>query len=301
MTRLRRGPEAPSWRWGAPGWLVAVATAAVYLACLPAFASAESAPPMCQLRYAPDYAAQLAAMPHADPPPEGELPFGPRNFSMHWIDLAPYVLEGSHFGYRFAGKNSGFRVLQLGWRATATLRAVDADGRVRKVIGTRRWEAGRVKDLDPLEIAFPADRPGFFRVDLHFETIHGRKLGAYREYFRVLRRSVNVAVAVNDATVHPGESVYGLLENRGAGRIVAPGFLGVERNEAGSWVEVPQPPSPESVAGTTWWVGTGEVARCQRLDLPLDATPGSYRFTALVYAVNSQKHIAVNGEFEVVP
>lgn len=297
MTRSRRGPEGSRRRRLAPVWIVGVLLAA--LACAPA--AAAEAPSFCRERLVRDYEAPLREMPHQHPPPQGELPFGPRNFGIHRIDRSPLAFEGSRFGYRFGGKHERARVLSLDWRAFAIARAVDASGRVKRTIGTRRWRVHRIKDLEPLEIAFSADHPGFYRVDLRIVTLDGRRHVAYRDYFRVLRRSNQVEIEVSAESVRPGETVWGLLENPGAGQLSTHGYLDLERAEGNAWAPVPLPPSPESVMGVTWLIGPGEVGHCQRWDVPADAPPGAYRFSTQVNLANTQKKVTVTGPFTVAP
>ena len=297
MRRSRRGPKgSPRRRW-AP---VCVA-GAFLVALLCTAAPAAAAPPaFCLEPYARDYEAPLREMPRQDPPPEGELPFGPRNFVIHRIDRSPVALEGSRFGYRFGAKNESFRVLDLNWRARATALAVSPNGRVRRVVDSRQWRVRRVKDLDPLQIAFPAEHPGFFRIDLRLATLDGRKRASYREHFRVLRRSTDVAIRLNGESFRPGEAVFGLIENRGAGKIIVPGWLELERAEGAAWAKVPQPPSPEFVMRDRWWMWPGEAARCHRFDVPAGTAPGRYRFSASAYVVNEQRRRTIAAEFQVV-
>lgn len=303
MRRSRRGRSLRSRRWGAPG-CIAVALASALLACLPAGVAAESPPvppEMCGREFVRDYGAPLQAMPGADPPPQGELPFGPRNFGIHRVNRSQLPLEGSNFGYRFSSKNAGSRVLQLGWRAVATFRRVSPAGGPRRVVAVRSWQVRSVKDLSELELAIPADRAGFFRVDLHLATLGGRTLARYRDYFRVLRRSNDVGVAVSAPAFRPGEAAYGQVANAGAGMIIFPVFLEVERFDGNAWVEVPQPPSPASVADERLLMSSGEAGRCHRFDVPLDASPGLYRFLASVYVTNLQKRQTVTAQFQVQP
>ena len=63
----------------------------------------------------------------------------------------------------------------------------------------------------------PAERPGFYRVDLRIKDLDNSKGVTYRQYFQVLRRSVVVVIAVSTSTVPPGESVYVRVFNRGGG------------------------------------------------------------------------------------
>jgi hypothetical protein len=297
VTRSRRGPEGSPWRRLAPVWVAGVLLAS--LVCAPV--AAAEAPPFCHERLVRDYEAPLRELPHRHPPPQGELPFGPRNFGIHRIDRSPLAFEGSRFGYRFGAKNERARVLNLNWRVSAVARVADASGRVKRAYGVRRWRVHRVKDLEPLEIAFPAVHPGFYRVDLRIATLDGRRHLAYRDYFRVLRRSNDVEIEVSAESVRPGETVWGLLENPGAGQLTTHGYLGMERLEGAAWVSVPLPPTPESVLGVTWLIGPGEAGGCQRWDVPADASPGAYRFSTPVNLANTRKKVTVTGPFTVAP
>jgi hypothetical protein len=150
-------------------------------------------------------------------------------------------------------------------------------------------------------LAFPAEHPGFYRVDLRIASLDGRRHVAYRDYFRVLRRSNDIAIALSAESVHPGESIWGALEYPGAGNLSTRGYLGVERDEGGTWVPVPQPPTARSVAGWNWLLSSGEIAHCDRFDVPLDAVPGTYRFSTPVNLSNTQEKVTVAAPFTVAP
>jgi len=279
----------------------------VALLVFPAAAGAaegESSPGFCKRRLAVDYAAPLAGMPGAHPVPEGELPFGPRNFSVHTaghiIGIPHVALAGSNYGYTFAGKNEPYRVLDLGWRLKATAWAVDRNGRARRELGTRRWHVTKIKELSKLRVAFPAPRPGFVRVDVRISTLSGRMLGAYRDYFRILKPSNDVRLAIEDASVHPGERAVGLVENRGAGNLSnVSRFLEVEHFTDGTWITVPQPVSPQSLVPYGFFLAPGENARCYGYDVPADAEPGRYRFSASAFVGNLKRKVTVTGAFIV--
>lgn len=278
-----------------------VLAVAVVLVALPTGAGAVTGAPICTSRHAVDYAAPLAGLPGAHPLPEGELPFGPRNFGVETLGWSHVALVGSSFGYSFVGKNDPYRVLHLGWRATATAWAVDRDGRVRRQIGEREWKVGKIKELSKLQFGFPAERPGFVRVDVRFSTLTGRKLGSYRDYFRVLARTNDTTIAVDRPSVHAGEAIVGQVENRGAGHISGRDpVLEVERFAGGAWEAVAQPPSPESVAGFGLFLGPGEAGRCQRYLIPADAPAGRYRLATTIRVANAGHHELLSRPFEVV-
>jgi len=274
------------------------------MTALPAVANAAGGAPACKSRQAVDYAAPLAQMPGAHPLPEGELPFGPRNFGVETLGWSHVALVGSSLGYAFVGKNDPYRVLHLGWRTTATAWAVDRDGRVRHKLGEREWKVGAIKELSKLQLGFPAERPGFVRVDVRFTTLGGRELGSYRDYFRVLARSDDVDIAIDHPIVHAGEAIVAQVQNRGAGHISsgAP-LLEVERFAGGAWEAVPQPPSPESVAGFGLFLGPGEAGRCRRYLIPAAAPAGRYRLATTIRLANAGRsgtHQLLSRTFDVV-
>jgi hypothetical protein len=287
------------------GGAVAAVVMALALAALSAgAANAAQGSEFCKRRLAVDYAAPLANMPGAHPVPEGELPFGPRNFSIypigHIFDRPHLALTGGSYGYEFFGKNNPYRVLDLGWRFKATAYAVDRDGRVRGKLGTRGWRVTKVQELSELKVGFPARRPGFVRVDVRISTLSGRTLGAYRDYFRVLKPTDDVRLAVDDPSVHPGERVVGLVENRGAGDVsVATSTFEVEHFSAGVWTALPQPVTPQSIKDFGWWLSSGENGRCYGYTVPTDAPPGRYRFTTSVSLKHLNREEPLSGYFEV--
>lgn len=252
-------------------------------------------------RYAHDYGERLGEMPRQNPPPEGELPFGPRNFSMYRPEWNPVVLEGSNLGYRFAAKNGEGRALHLDWALRAVLYSVDSDGRFKRVLAKKQRRVGIVGDLDQLALTFPAKHPGYYRIDVRIRDLERGRSVYYREHWRVLRRSVDIDLTVSAAGFRRGESVYSLVQNPGASRIFAPSYFDLQRYEGGGWVGVPQPLTPAAVMRTSWWIDPGASAPCHRYDIPADAMPGLYRFVAPVYAVELQREVTVTRSFEVEP
>lgn len=274
---------------------------AIVAVLLPTAAGAAVPVPSCKDRQAVDYAAPLASMPGARPLPEGEFPFGPRNFSVETLGWSHVALVGSSYGYSFSGKNDPYRVLDLGWRTTATAWAVDPGGEVRRKLGTREWKVTRVKELSKLDLSFPAERPGFVRVDVRITTLTGHKLGSYRDYFRVLTRSDDTEIALDRTRVRPGEAIVAQVENRGAGYISSrSALLEVERLTDGAWEAVAQPPSPESIAGYGLFLGPGEASRCHAYVVPPDAPPGRYRLATTIRLANTKGHEELTRAFDVV-
>jgi hypothetical protein len=297
VTRLRRGPEARSRRRLAPVCIAGLLLAS--LVCAPV--AAAEAPAFCHERHARDYEAPLREMPRQNPPPEGELPFGPRNFSVFRPEWKPVVLQGSNLGYRFAAKHAEGRKLHLDWELSAVLRSVSPRGQGQKVIAKRYRRVGDVDDLDQLDLTFPAGHAGYYRIDIRIKSFDSGESVRYREYWRVLKRSVRIEIATSAPSLHRGESIWGEIRNPGASRITAPVFLELQRYEEGEWVEVEQPPTPASVMGTSWWLDPGENGTCHRYDVPADGVPGLYRFVDSVYAIQLQRRVTVTAPFLVEP
>lgn len=273
----------------------------VLLALVTAAAAAAAETGFCEGRYARDYAAPLGEMPGHRPPPEGGLPFGPRNLSVYMPEGTAVVLEGSAVGYWLASKNPYARVLRLNWDVRATLRAVDRRGRVKRLVDERQHRLRTVKGADDLKFLFPAEHPGFYRVDIRFRRLGGARLGVYRGYFRVLERSVDVRLLASGSVFHPGETVYARTENRGASRISAPVFLEVERYEAGGWVAVEQPLSPNSIRRPSWWAEPGEISPCHGFPISATTAPGTYRFVASPYLYELRDRRMRTAPFRVEP
>lgn len=240
-------------------------------------------------------------MPPEKPPPDGELPFGPRNLRIYALNFgAKVVLEGSHLGYRFAAKGGEARVLHLGWDVRAALSQVDRHGRVLGKAGTIRRRLGDVEGLDLLQFSFPAHDAGLFRVDISFHSLGGRELAAFHEYFRVVPRRVRLRVAVGEAAVRPGETVYARVLNLGTVPVALRPGLVIERSEGGSWVAVERPPVPKrQVEEFRWTLGGGEASPCVAFEVPAGVAPGTYRFSSSALVFGKFRRRTVAGAFEV--
>ncbi|HEX8690325.1 MAG TPA: hypothetical protein VF729_08785 [Solirubrobacterales bacterium] len=251
-----------------------------------------------------DFAKPFEGMPSEKPPPEGELPFGPRNLSMFRLGWERVVLLDSNLGYRFGAKGaeSEARTLHLNWRVAARLLAVDASGRVKRQAGEIQRRLGDVKDMDLLEFAFPANRRGLYRFDLFFRDLRGRRLGAYREYFRVVPRSVELDLVLDAAAVHPGESVRARVRNLGTVDAIVPSRYLVSGFAGGSWVPIGEAIAPGfALSEGPWWVAGGESSWCAEYTLPPGAAPGTYRVSTSAQVFGTRQRRSLAASFEVAP
>jgi hypothetical protein len=182
--------------------LAALCLSVLALFPLGAGTAAAVATPFCEGTVARDYEAPFERMAPDHPPPEGELPFGPRNMSMFRIEWKSIALRGANLGYRFGAKNADTRTLHLNWDVTARLLRLDARGRVVGEAGRKRQ---RIRDaggydrdgIDLPEFAFPADEVGLYRFDLSFRRLSGKALASYSEYFRVVPRTIETELRLS--------------------------------------------------------------------------------------------------------
>lgn len=267
---------------------------------IPAAAAREELPTFCQGAKLRDDDRLLEWMVGSKPPPKGELPFGPRNLSMYSLNFgANVVLEGGQLGYRFGAKDAGRRVLRLGWVVRAALRRVDSLGRVLGTVDSTHRRLREVEDLELLEFAFPAKR-GLYRFDISFANLRGRELNAYREHFRVVKRRLDLKVAVNRTTFVPGETAYARVLNRGTVTVQLRPGLSLEQAVGDGWVDVPFPPVPERQLEEFRWTLWGNYGSpCVAFPIPPDTAPGAFRFKASALAYGASKRRTLTSGFAV--
>lgn len=270
------------------------------LVLAPASAATAATPPFCKGRVVRDDARPLARMPAEKPPPEGELPFGPRNLSMYRLNFgSKVVLDGSHLGYRFAAKGGQARVLRLNWDVRSVLRRVDRDGRVLETVDTLHMRLDEVKGVDLLQFPFGA-HPGLYRIDFVFRTLDGRKLASYNEYFRVVPRRVKLRLAINRDAFKPGETAYARVLNLGTVPVaLRPGFV-VNREENGGWARVlALPASEQSIDDFRWTLAGGQASPCVAFPIPADAAAGAYRFVSSTLVYGKVRRQTLSEGFEI--
>ena len=278
--------------------------AAALLCTLLALASVSTAaaatPPFCKGRVVRDDARPLARMPAEKPPPEGELPFGPRNLSMYRLNFgSKVVLDGSHLGYRFAAKGGQARVLRLNWDVRTALRRVDRDGRVLETVDTLHVRLGEVKGVDLLQFPFGA-HPGLYRIDFVFRSLNGRKLASYSEHFRVVPRRVKLRLAINRDAFRAGETAYARVLNLGTVPVaLRPGFV-IDREEDSAWTRVLAPPvSEQSIDAFRWTLAGGQASPCVAFPIPADAAAGDYRFVSSTLVYGKVRRQTLTGAFAI--
>lgn len=278
------------------------------LIVLPSATVAAAAVPFCENTVARDYEAPFERMPADRPPPEGELPFGPRNMSMFRVDWRNVALRGSNLGYRFGAKDADTRTLRLDWDVTARLLRVNAHGRVLREVGRTRQ---RIRDaggydqdgIDLPEFVFPASTVGLYRFDLSFRKLGGKGLASYREYFRVVPRTVEFELRLSADSLRLGETLYAYVADLGTRGASVPVRYAVERFDGSGWVGAGASVTPGDALNPdeSWWMQGGEATRCTEFPVPAEAPPGRYRIGTSVQVIGTSRHRALSAAFSVQP
>jgi hypothetical protein len=225
-----------------------------------------------------NYEAPLFSMhPVQRPPLSGVLPFAPNALTLN----RPFtrVVVGTGI-VGMAVRNTGNRRLSsLHLRAIARLTRVNKRGDVRRHIADRRVLLDRIAAAEESRLEFKVGgRPAFYRVTISFfDDGSGDRLGAYSEYFRVVRPKLNPQLVASATTVQRGKSISFRVANSGTATVSFGVPYQVERWERSGWTAdsllTPSGfPTPEFVAGP------GASGKCQTLHIPPDAAPGKYRF-----------------------
>jgi hypothetical protein len=273
---------------------------------LPAAAASSLLGP-CRDRIVRDYEEPLRHMPANRPPPEGTLPFGPKDLSIHGLTPQRVVLQGAAFGYQFSSSRGTTELGQLKpafdlhWEVATTLLTVNRRGRTIRAIVRRNQHFGKVRRLRHLAFTVTT-KPGLYRFDLSFRKHDGPRLGFYSEYFRVVPRRVDFRVAISQSVVHVGETALGRFENLGTELLTLPKDegLAVEREEDGQWLEVPSAEPGVIVLRAPAFVYGGHATRCSSFEISPETPTGPYRFSAQVEVAGVRSRIST-AQFSVEP
>lgn len=237
--------------------------------------------PFCKGVKVRDYEAPLDRLPPVRHAPEGEdLPFGPRNMSIYRSAFSRVIVGRGGFGYSFFDDTYGIRKqVHLDWDVKTTLSRIDRRGRVLREVDSEDQYFGVVKDIGE-EMRFWLDTPpgpALYRYDIEFrEHASGALLGSYSEYLRAVKPTFHAGIAVDRERVAPGQRVFARIENRGTSWISFGLEYKVQRLEGEHWVA--------QDLGVDGWLlplilmPGGQSGWCMPYRVPVDASPGQYRF-----------------------
>jgi hypothetical protein len=267
---------------------------AMLVACLavaPGDAAADASA-FCKQRIVHDYLEPLRQMPRLhEAPSSGHLPFAPERVSVAVLNDGLRVGKGL-IGFGFADEAPGRRRLE--WTVESSLMRVSRAGDVKATMQSKTVHLGTeiVDDIGGTRF-FVSGRPAFYRVDLVIRTRHGRVLGRYGAYFRVVGIRSKSRVTLSAEVLAPGQTLFARVENLGTESISPQSVFSVERAEEGGWTEISTAATPGLKPEIRAVLPGGEASRCARYQLPSNLAPGTYR-------VSNQVSLPRRGSREVL-
>lgn len=260
-----------------------VALTTLALALLGAMTSHSQA--FCTTKVIHDYKAPLANLPPLPSPPIDErLPFAPPRVFFGSLGAGPLQVGEGVRGYQLSSDVSS----TLNWKLTSTLMPVNEVG---QPLAPPQTIEHRVDKLEPeggrtsaeMRIEFPiSGAPMLYRLEVRIENGNGEPLGAFGEYFRVLRPDVDFRLFLNRKRLGTGQTFRATLANPGVAWLSFGLFRGIEYKKGKSWVEPPVEFPGRFAPAIGLGMGPGESRSCWRVEIPEDAVPGRYRFTTHV-------------------
>jgi hypothetical protein len=212
---------------------------------------------------------------HSPPYQMRDLPFGPPEMEIVPLGLTHLWAGSGEVGYYLDGRDE--RVKGPDWITESRLVAVDRKGKPQRILRQRVQRVAKAIKLDAIDLGFKVGpRPRFYRVDLEVRGATGKRIASYADYFRVMRRKVDVRLSLDRNSYRPGETVLMRLENYGT-IMIGTGFsFALEIFDGTSWRESPAEFYWPSIG---LGLGAGWAQECQSVLLPSDLTPGRYRLT----------------------
>lgn len=259
----------------------------------------------CQRGPVKDYLAKLQRVaPLHKIPASRKLPFAPRGVLVYPLAESPLVGRGA-VGFGLADEAFNWP-RRLNWVVDASLIRVSGEGRAlglvsRKIqrLGTRRLNGDR--NFGP-RFAVPG-APAYYRVDISFKSVNGDVLGAYGEYFRVMKPRYEMEMTLSDSVVAPGQVLRARLKNLGTEPVLAEKAMTVEKREGPLWVPVATVYDGGRRADGSVFVFGGKAGPCFAYRVPEDVGEGQFRISErLRRYLNEEKGRGrgVGAEFKVI-
>lgn len=248
----------------------------------------------CEQRVVRDYAKPLRQMPSLRSVSAGhKLSFGPHGVYLRSLSHSQILLPESHerVGYSLRVLKSGNPDLpRLNWLITAKLARVDSQGRLRRLLESRRRHIAGAGYNGSFGFESPR-RLGSYRLEIIFRDSAGRSLGRFGSYFRVVPSVQDARLTLDAASYQPGETVSACLENFGTTGIGS-GTCGIsiETFEGTAWSRAGFSPPGECPADLAL-LRPGRTARAGSFELPTDAPAGTYRAVLPGTSFSAEFHI----------
>jgi hypothetical protein len=214
--------------------------------------------------------------PVAHPPANGALPSGPKTVRLAIRGGSTTHLGGGRIGFLL--QNRSGRVVKPRVLIESSIVAVNQRGQNE---GSERKVNRRVRNMrsrSTVDLGFVVESaPRMYRVDAQAWDLRGKRLWSYSEYFRIVRRTVEVQLGVSAGSYQAGKVVLFRLENVGSAQIFFGYEFALEMWDGRAWSF--SPATPDGFEQVGLGIGGGHSERCQKFQLPADLAPGRYRIS----------------------
>jgi Bacterial Ig-like domain len=273
---------------------------AVTMVAPPALASANArSGSFCRIGVVRDYEAPLRQMPPVrHTRASGRIPGGPDGLRL--LPQARVQSSSGQVGF-FADSKTPRGLWWRGWEAEALLWKITSSGKTSGRLPRRKRFPSEVAPTTQRQLGFRvSDKPAFYRIDLTFRQESTGKRRQISEYFRIVRRYIDIRLTADRAAYHTGETVMFRLENFGSVLMGYGYSFRTERLNASTWESVPELTGPTSAV--LLGIDLGLHTKCQRLPLTEGVLPGRYRVTKQVFPwMRRRARTYVWTEFDVLP
>jgi hypothetical protein len=231
----------------------------------------------CRSRTLRDFSAPLETLPRIrEIPLSRELPFTPARISFS-NESDQIIVSGDPLAYRFSGKPE--RPLLLNVRSR--LARISRDGRPLHVVKEKVERVRISVRSSEKAIGFAqSPKPGLYRYDLIFSRA-GSKLGRYQAYYRVVRKTLDIRLSLNNKEFRAGDRILGVVENYTAESVDYVTSFKVQRRVGDDWMTIRSHELfgyPVKFRHAMLVSGPGSTGPCSvLLVVPETLSPGRYR------------------------
>jgi hypothetical protein len=230
----------------------------------------------CREQTVHDFLRPMQRMPKLNSPlPDGTLPFAPPTLRLKVRERL--LLTEDYAGYG-ALINRRSPELPLFWRVRTTLSRIDWKGRKLETIRSSRKRVDIVTHRDGFGFGHWMGKEdlGPYRLTTVVYDRHGRRIGGFGFYLRVVKSTMRPRLRLNATAYRPGETVFGRFENYGTVPFEVDWGFRIQRFDGSRWSPVPAEAAlPDGFSPPP----AGMTTRCAAFDIPPQTPPGRYRMS----------------------
>lgn len=245
---------------------------------------------ICGTQVLRDYTGFLENLtPLASVPIPERLPFAPERVFFGALGRGALQAGWGIRGFRLSySPNQPEPPPELNWNVTSTLTPIDRYGQPLAPMQVIQQHVDRLQPVGPEGAGevrwsyYVPGQPAIYRLEIVFENELGEPLGAFGEYFRVMKPSVDYRFSLNKKKFRPGQTVRAKLSNYGVAALAFGLGKTVEYHDGTSWTEPPVEFGGGLVPAILLGAGPGTSKACWSVTIPENAPPGRYRLATSI-------------------